>query len=255
MWYKIICNNPYLLDLRILEKLQRRYSALSLADRQYIREIFEQSDIFRYIDNLNLRAKILDTSLNYSIIIPSLKIFFENTKYIKTITDIVKRILSSNSKGTIHQTMFRYYILSENRIFSIQYSENNYIERQTPNLYSFWSVYRQIYLFAIYNFCGLTDCYPLGFICISRAKYSDIFEVWERFRNLISRVGFVFSGSTGARPDRTEFIAIRVFVSCLRSPEFFICNKSKLNKLTVYIVSVFFSMDPRSIPELDSIQI
>lgn len=210
--------------------------------------------MFRYVDDLHLRAKMLDASLNYPMMIPSLKTFLENTKYMKAMTDAIKKVLPSNSKGTIRQTMLRYYMSSESRTFSIQCSENNYIQRQAPNTYGFWSAYRQVYLFAMRNFCGLTDCHPLGFTRASRARCPDSFEVWERFRNLISRVGFVFPGSTGARPDRAELIAIRAFVSRLRPPELFTCNESKLNELTAHVASVLSSMDPRPIPGLDSIQ-
>ncbi|PYH98844.1 hypothetical protein BO71DRAFT_457304, partial [Aspergillus ellipticus CBS 707.79] len=212
-WHKITCNNPHLLDLRTLERLQGRHPALSLADRQYIREAFQQGEIFRYVDDSHLRAQMLDASLSYPMMIPSLKTFLENTKYMKAMTDVIKKILPSNSKGTIRQTMLRYYMMSENQTFSIQCSENSYIERQAPGRYGFWSAYRQVYLFAMRNFCGLTDCHPLGFTRASKARCPDSFEVWERFRNLISRVGFAFPGSKKVRQDRADLVAIRAFVS------------------------------------------
>lgn len=253
-WQRITCNNPQLLDLRTLEILQGRHPVLSLADRQHIREAFQQGEVFRHVDDSQLRAQMLDASLNYPMMIPSLKTFLENTKYLKAMTDVVKKILPSNSKGTIRETMLRYYMMSESRSFSIQCSENSYIEKEAPSRYGFWSAYRQVYLFAMRNFCGLTDCHPLGFTRASRARCPDSFEVWERFRSLISRVGFAFPGSKKVRQDRADLVAIRAFVSRLRPPELFTYNESQVSELTAHVISILSSMDPRPLPGLDSIQ-
>lgn len=134
-----------------------------MADRRYIQESFQHDEVFRYVDDLHLRAKMLDASFNYPMMILSLKAFLENTKYMKAMTAVIKRApYLQMPKGTIRQTTFRYYMSSESRTFSIQCSKYSYIERQAPNRYDFGSAYRQVYVFAMRNFCGLTDCYPLG---------------------------------------------------------------------------------------------
>ena len=59
--------------------------------------------------------------------------------------------------------MFRYYVAPRNQQFYIQSLENDFVQRVGPKDFGFWSAYRQLFLFAMRHFCGMTDSQPLGF--------------------------------------------------------------------------------------------
>lgn len=84
-----------------MKLLEGRCPRLSIADHRYVSEVFENRLAFLMVHDPTLRLKLLDAALGFSIIIQSLKIFLENTKYLKAMTDAVKTILPKSSKGII----------------------------------------------------------------------------------------------------------------------------------------------------------
>lgn len=152
-----------MLDPETVELLEGRCPFLSEADCWHIDYVFSQGLAFSRVTDPSLRSELQRAALDYPTIIPSLKLFLENTKYLKPIVHVVKRLLPSNFKGTIRQTMRRYYVAPQNQKFPIQISENKFEEHEHSNQnYGFWSAYNQIFLFAMRHFYGLSEARPLG---------------------------------------------------------------------------------------------
>lgn len=93
-----------------LEMLEGRCPRLSIAGQRYISEIFQAGSAFPLIGDSSRRSQLLHAALSYSKVIPSLRTFLENTKYLKAMTDVIKKLLPPNFRSTIHQTMLRYYV-------------------------------------------------------------------------------------------------------------------------------------------------
>ena len=244
-----------MLDPETVELLEGRCPSLSEADRWHVDYIFDQNLAFSRTTDPHLRLQLHRAALGYSTIIPSLKLFLENTKYIKPIAQVVKRLLPCNSKGTIRQTMQRYYVAPQDQKFPIQVSENNYEEHKSGNQeYGFWSAYRQIFLFAMRHFYGLSEAHPLGHSRYAKPrKMHDSQELWSRFKKLAFSLGFVLPGHHPfSRPAQNppEFTVVHTFLTRLRPPELFEYNPSILAQLSSHIASVLAQMKESRITTL-----
>ncbi|EKV12001.1 hypothetical protein PDIG_47160 [Penicillium digitatum PHI26] len=245
-WQSFTCQNSQFLDPSTLAMLEGRCPRLSMADYQYIKNAFQDGSAFSMVNNPTLRSKMQHAVLGYRKIIPSLRTFLENTKYLKAMTDVVKKILPVNFKGTIRQAMFRYYVAPRNQQFYIQSLENKFVQKVGPKDFGFWSAYRQLFLFAMRHFCGMTDSQPLGFSQSSRARCLDRSELWQRLRLLISKIGFVIPGSKfNPGTNYLEFTAILSLLTRLRPPELFEYEENQMSEWSTKVASFLGSMTPR----------
>jgi hypothetical protein len=115
---------------------------LSIADCRYICEMFQDGVAFPLVADSNSRSQLQQAALSYPGVIPSLRIFLENTKYLKAMTDVIKQVLPPRFKGTIRQAMFRSYVNPEDLQFKVQTSENDFKYQKWLKGYGFWSAYR-----------------------------------------------------------------------------------------------------------------
>lgn len=168
-------------------------------------------------------------------------------KYIKPTAQAVKRLLSCNFKGTIRLTMQRYFVAPQDQKFPIRISENNYEEHKSGNQkYGFLSAYRQIFLFAIRHFYGLSEARPFGHSRYTKPrKMHDPRKLWSRFKKLAFSLDFVLPGHHPfSRPTQhpPEFTVVHTFLTRLRPPEFFEYNSSILAQLSSHVASVLAQM-------------
>lgn len=250
-WQLLTCSTPHILDAETVKLLEGRCPRLSMADHRYVSEVFENRLAFPMVHDPTLRLKLLDAALGFSTTIQSLKTFLENTKYLKAMTDAVKTILPKSSKGTIRQTLRRFYVAPQGERFQVQCSENSFKEMQRPDHYGFWSAYRQVFLFAMRHFCGLTEARPLGFTQASRTRCPERSELCQRFRYLVSTLGFALPAHRGKVPQvkSIDSIAIRSLVTRLRPPESFIYTESDISECTARVVSILCLIKPRNVEE------
>ncbi|KAJ5928360.1 hypothetical protein N7466_007316 [Penicillium verhagenii] len=253
-WQILTSNTPYILDPGTLEMLEGRCPCFSLADRRYINEIFQNGAAFPLAKSLELRSRLLDAALNYPRVIPSLRTFLESTKYIKAMTDVVKKILPKNSKGSILRTLHQYYMPPQGSKFQIQCSDNSFIQRQQSEEYGFWSAYRQLFLFAMRHFCGLTGAQPLGFSQASRSRCPQQLELTQKLLNLVHTLGFRLPGYRDTpRADHSDLIAIRGLLTRLRPPESFIYTEGDVSMFSSKVNSILASIvAPRNNEEIPS---
>lgn len=226
--------------------LEGRCPRLSMADRRYINKIFQDGLAFPMACDPAVRSQLLHAALSYRKIIPSLRTFLENAKYLKAMTDVIKKVLPMKIKGTIRQTMLRYYIGPKDFQFQVQLLENEFIQRKRSSDFGFWSAYRQIFLFAMRHFCGMTDSQPLGFSQISRSRCADRSELWQRLTTLLGKVGFIFPGSRKSHATNSiEFIAVRTLLTRLRPPELFAHEENNISEWSAKVASFLCSMTPQ----------
>lgn len=199
--------------------------------------------MFSSCPDTHLRSELQQAALEYTGIIPSLRMFLANIKYIRPMVYVIKRLLPPKFRGTIRQEMHRYYVRPQNNQFPIQISESCFEERPHPNDdYGFWSAYLQVFLFAMRHFYGLSDSPPLGHNRYARTgQLPDSQSLWMQFKELTRTVGFILPGSrVSIRPVHfsPEFAAIYNLLTRLRPPRDFEYDPSVLIQCSNQVVGV-----------------
>ncbi|RJE24472.1 hypothetical protein PHISCL_03164 [Aspergillus sclerotialis] len=253
-WTHLTCNQPDLLDTETVEQFEGRCPSLSKADRSHVNDVFDQNIVFPSCSDIGTRSALRRAALEFTGIIPSLRLFFENIKYLRPLVYVVKRLLPPKFKGTIRQTMRRYYVRPGNNRFPIQVSENNIEEREhESDDYGFWSAYRQIFLFAMRHFYGLSDAHPLGHNRFLRPRQvADSQELWMRFKALSRAIGFVLPGIRAPnRPSQNnpEFAAIYNLLTRLRPPTQFEYDPTIFAQCSNQVVEVLMKVKQRKAQE------
>jgi Protein of unknown function (DUF3723). len=232
--------------------MEGRCPHLSEADRSFINYIFDENLAFSHTMDPGTRSEFRKTVLDYPNIIPSLKLFFENIKYLRPIVYVLKRLLPPNFKSTLRKMMQRYYICPQSRMFPIQISENNFAEHEHADAkYGFWSAYRQIFLFAMRHFYGLSEAWPRGHSCYSRSQQvQDSQELWRRFKKVSRTLGFRIPGHySPSKPEQRspEFIAIHSLLTRLRPPGLFDYDPSALIDCSNKVADMLVQMKERRV--------
>ncbi|KAI7969663.1 hypothetical protein EIK77_005428 [Talaromyces pinophilus] len=129
-------------------------------------------------------------------------------------------------RGSIRDSLRRRYVEPPNNTFPIQVSANGYNEQiDKRSGYGFWSAYRQLCLFLMRNFFGMSNCLPRG-VPKYRGPYKqpDTHELWKQFTRLSEKLGFgtphcPYRRDTDKRAH--EYLAIYSLLRSLRPPDSF----------------------------------
>jgi hypothetical protein len=162
-------------------------------------------------------------------------------------TDVIKRVLPPKFKGSIREEMHKRY-LSQGPQYKIQTSENNFDHRDGPLEYGFWSAYRQLFLFAMRHFFGLTDIHPLCFNQCSERLRFDRSELWRRFKQCAVEIGFILPDLKSSCPTVSiESIAINQLLTRLRPPKLFQYDNAVITEWSSRIAGFLMQMTPRKV--------
>ncbi|RAH87594.1 hypothetical protein BO86DRAFT_424327, partial [Aspergillus japonicus CBS 114.51] len=232
----LTCGHHSDLDLETIQLLEGRCPQWSDGDCWYINEIFNNGRAFSHITDAQARSQLHQAALAFKGIVPSLKTFLENTKYIKPVMQVMKKFLPSNFAGTIQEAMRACYIASSEDPLPIQITENDFAYNPVEDRSTrFWSAYRQMFLFATRNFYGLSEHRPIGVHKHSR-KPADYHELWARFKDLANKVGFASSTNDSAKS--SEYTAVHSLLLRLRPPTLFEYDEVILSSCTEQVARV-----------------
>lgn len=223
--YELTNHNPKILDYNTMTLLEGRYPAISATDRLYIESVFHE--LFPLVQDPGLRGDLRRRVLGYPHMIPSLKLFLEDTKYLRPIMQLLRAAFCPpRFRGSIRDTLHRRYVEPPNKTFPIQTSANTYNDMVTAiHGYGFWSAYRQLCLFLMRNFFGMSNCLPRGVHKYRGPhKQPDTHELWKQFTQLSEKLGFgtprcPYRRDTDKRPH--EYLAIYSLLRSLRPPDSF----------------------------------
>lgn len=174
-----------------------------------------------------MRGELRRRILEYPHMIPSLKLFLEDTKYLKPVMQLLRAAFCPpRFRGSIRDTLRRRYVEPPNKTFPIQVSANGYNEQidKRPG-YGCWSAYRQLCLFLMRNFFGMSNCLPRGVQKYRGPhKQPDTHELWKQFTQLSEKLGFgtprcPYRRDTDKRAH--EYLAIYSLLRSLRPPDSF----------------------------------
>lgn len=102
MWNKILGAakvSPEVVDRDTIKKLEHLAPSASTRDRELIERMFVLGDVFREVTDRTARATLLSTIISLPGLIPSLRSFFENLKYLKPCSAILRKLIAI--KGSI----------------------------------------------------------------------------------------------------------------------------------------------------------
>ncbi|KAI9037211.1 uncharacterized protein KD926_000717 [Aspergillus affinis] len=269
---ELTLGHPEWLDSSTVEHLQGRFPKLSKLDRKYVDYAFQEHLVFSSITDTRTRSQLHQAATEFPRIIPSLKTFLENAKYLKLIMQVLKNYLGPLFKGTLREGMRSCYVHPDNDRCPIQVSENTFIDTTIKNNdRGFLSAYRQVCLFAMRHFFGLTNSRPLGLHRYPGSRQQpDTHELWKRFNDLASKLGFVSPkrrvnpvararkrrfGSFNVRQpagirivkEPPEFLAIHQFLTRLRPADLFEYSESVLLEEASRICETLTRLKPRSL--------
>ncbi|EDN05105.1 predicted protein [Histoplasma mississippiense (nom. inval.)] len=222
VWMWITDSRPWRLEETDVEHLEGRSPMWSKADGIYIDEVFKDGTVFCRIINQDEREVLRQRVRQCSTIIPSIRTFLEDSKYLEPMAKLVRMLLPPDFKGTVQEGMRRCYQPSANGVLHIQTSAAGH--RTAPRDADddgFWSAYRQVWLGAMRDWFGIVP----GFRPRKMTKVPGTVAqphpsiLWSRFVDLAVSVGFNIS----KRPDFSESPEdiIRQCLSLLRPADLF----------------------------------
>ncbi|KAL4418323.1 hypothetical protein CABS03_01674 [Colletotrichum abscissum] len=100
VWLGLTCNHPDIVDVGTVQLLEGRAPGMSDIDRQLVEEAFDSNEIFSKAQNPQLRDQIRSRVLRFKGLVPSLKSYQENMKYISIGVTVVDDLMFPDSART-----------------------------------------------------------------------------------------------------------------------------------------------------------
>ncbi|KAF7894690.1 uncharacterized protein EAF01_010140 [Botrytis porri] len=162
VWSMIVGGNQSLMrhiDLMTVETLELRAPKTSSEDAKIILEAMEKRKIFRFVDDPKLRKSISCNILQVDYLVPSLRTFCEDTKYLEPCSNAVKLLVRLEHKETVDKALRRIYNPPESTagIVTVQDSENSFTEVESSDSMRFHIAKLQIFLAAFRNFNNIVN--------------------------------------------------------------------------------------------------
>ncbi|WQF89381.1 hypothetical protein CDEST_14395 [Colletotrichum destructivum] len=166
VWLELTCNHPAIVDIATVQLLQGRAPGLSNSDRVLIEDAFHNDEIFTRVQDPQLRAEVRDSVFRFRGLVPSLKSFQENMKYLSIGVSIVLDLMfaglargkiwkNENHRWTLQQVLRRSWSPPPQNPMEV--SEGHFL--QYTGLLSFETAYIQVVLAALRNFPHLSNQY------------------------------------------------------------------------------------------------
>jgi Protein of unknown function (DUF3723) len=165
VWNTIAQRNEVIrkaVDINTVRKLQLRAPSASKLDREYIYLNMDNETLFLSLKDRNLRIEVKRTLLNLGVMIPTIKSFHENMKYIDIGVKIIKRQLL-NSKidasldpeddGSLYETMRSRWSTPDQAMIEFREGEFRSINIGPEHLFRL--CYMQLFCSALRNYTCL----------------------------------------------------------------------------------------------------
>ena len=146
-------------DDATVEYLELRVPAISQADLNDLHHSLESEIIFSQVED-DIKRKILLKNLErVSCIIPSLKTFFENLKYLEPCCQILKHLLPMERPRTIRRELWAHYYRPD--VPLVEYAEHDMRAHSRSTMEEErWLAYQQLWLFCLRHFSEMSTVLP-----------------------------------------------------------------------------------------------
>ncbi|KAI9708411.1 MAG: hypothetical protein M1828_002992 [Chrysothrix sp. TS-e1954] len=159
IWRSIFGEHPgSILDGLIVDKLELLAPASASHDMSMVRDLMSKGLLFPAA-SLGTRNALLENISRVSGLIPSLRTFFENLKYLEPCSLILKQLLPRKIRGTVRQAYERAYVRADPLV--IQCSDGDFKRVDPLGAQDNIALgYQQLWLFAMRHFPELTELAP-----------------------------------------------------------------------------------------------
>ncbi|KAF2439150.1 hypothetical protein P171DRAFT_490584 [Karstenula rhodostoma CBS 690.94] len=176
-----------------VKSLELRAPGVSRVDLQDITILMSEGKIFS-MASATQRSQVLEIVKDLRFIIPSLRTFFENMKYLEPCSQILKRLLDNSEKRSL-EVSFRARYFPRDYVVT-QCSEKSLAKTFTtlpPPLRVSWGRkigYVQLWFFCLRNFPEMTDLKPKLDSRGQKIQRKQNKALWHRLATLAWRLGF-----------------------------------------------------------------
>jgi hypothetical protein len=175
-----------------VELIEGRSPYYSRDDRTFLVDKYDSGELFPYLPN-PARAHALTHLLDFHdhLLIPSLKTFLEDTKWLETSSKVLKQLVPQ-SKGTLRRSFWNYFSPPVEGAVSMQKPDGNFEERASNSEDAFWLCYAQLHCFAQREFPSMCELRPRKDKRISSAVSltRNSVQCWAELAATAIRIGF-----------------------------------------------------------------
>ena len=235
--------------------LQGRSPLHSSEDYDYIHERIRSRSIFQRVASDEDRSQIWQRIRTIPHTITSLHTFLEDTKYLEPCAKILKKLLPSGFKGTVHQAFVKRH--NGQRDALLQTSELASTSVTMPIMDCVDVAYKQLWLFAMRHFPSMSGVQPRK----DNGKRNRTLagaegDWWHNFAGLAFTNGFQSKEIDLLRAENPDERLAREFLLKARPRESYYVNESAFNEDIRHICRMLSAAKPKSdqpsIPELSS---
>ncbi|KAI9717976.1 MAG: hypothetical protein M1828_007012 [Chrysothrix sp. TS-e1954] len=160
-WEAILCgqSSSVALDAATARQLELLAPSSSWQDAQKVRDLMRDRHIFPDVSDDASRQLLLDRLLTFSGLVPTLRTFFENLKYLEPCCQVLKQLLSLGPSTTLRKSYCASYSRGDRLLF--EWAEGAYKTSAGVTFQSDRrSGYQQLWLFAMRHFPELSAFTP-----------------------------------------------------------------------------------------------
>lgn len=182
--------SPDTVDHTTVERLELLAPSISNTDRKLVEEFVRSRQVFETVTSEPARARITITLTSIPGLIPSLRSFFENLKYLEPCCNILKKLFSADEKRSIYQALSAAYFAP--REYPVEFSERRNRPAQTGanDKEGNWLAYVQLWAFCMRHFPSMTQITPRKETGKKKPSTRPNSALWHHLGDLAVRLGF-----------------------------------------------------------------
>lgn len=182
--------SPGAVDRETVERLELLGPSVSISDRNLIKGYVESGQVFSAVTCEAARGRILQTVISLPGLIPSLRSFFENLKYLEPCCNILKKLLNPKEKKSIYQALSGAYFPPDKH--RVEYSEGKLRMTRTGNDddNGLWISYVQLWAFCMRHFPSMTQLVPRKEPREDKPSIQSNSALWHYLGDLAVELGF-----------------------------------------------------------------
>lgn len=192
VWKKVVGESdvpPEAIDRDTVERLESRAPSASHRDREIIEEWIRSGVLFRSVSEQTQRDKLLTAVVAIPGLIPSLRSFFENLKYIEPCCNILKKLLPAKEGRSIYKSFAgSYFPPGEQTVEHAERKRKKVPKRGHEN--DLWLSYVQLWAFCMRHFPSMTQFAPRKELGRDKPASCSNTSLWHYLGDLAVVLGF-----------------------------------------------------------------
>ncbi|KAL1629899.1 hypothetical protein SLS56_005169 [Neofusicoccum ribis] len=180
---------PEVVDRDTVEKLELLAPSASSRDRESIERMVASGHVFGEVTDQTARTTLLSHIISIPGLIPSLRSFFENLKYLEPCSNILKKMIPPRERRTIFQSLSGSYFAPNEQI--VEHAEHRRRRRSKRGYEKdIWLSYVQLWAFCMRHFPAMTQLSPRKELGKDKPSSYSNTSLWHYLGSLAASLGF-----------------------------------------------------------------